>query len=194
MSFIPSSGACTPTSRSRQAKIPGHPALTSGAAREHSHLLSGPMTGSEEVRMASDTGDRMKIVIGYAVWATLCAAVAGVAISLIHTWFFSYHGTRPGLWRTLLEDAAATVGIAAGQGAVALVTGSLLTQLGRGLHATVLLGLLVGLFDFVMNFLQMAVPRTELGWAPDLIILTAATIAITVFGSPPAAPAPPAPC
>src|SRR2546430_6067288 len=98
--------------------------------------------------MASGPGDRMKIVIGYAVWATLCAAVAGVALSFIHTWFFSYHATRPGFWRTLLEDAAVTVGIAAGQGAVALATGSVLTQLGRGLHATVLLGLLVGLFDF----------------------------------------------
>src|SRR5213083_2977152 len=76
-----------------------------------------------------------------------------------------------------------TVGIAAGQGAVALVTGSVLTQLGRGLHATVLLGLLVGLFDFVMNFLQMAVPATELGWIPDLVILAVATIVITVLGS-----------
>ncbi len=133
--------------------------------------------------MAGDSGDRMKIVIGYAVWATLCAAAAGVAISLIHTWFFSYHATRPGFWRTLLEDAAVTVGLAAGQGAVALVTGSVLTQLGRGLRATVLLGLLVGLFDFLMNFLQMAVPRTELGWVPDLVILAGATIAITVLGS-----------
>src|SRR5437899_10091537 len=142
--------------------------------------------------MAGDTGDRMEIVIGYAVWATLCAAAAGVAISLIHTWFFSYHGSRPGFWRTLLEDAAVTVGIAAGQGAVALLTGSVLTQLGRGLHATVLLGLLIGLFDFVMNFLQMAVPRTELGWIPDLVILAAATIVLTVFGSRSAsAPAPP---
>jgi len=143
--------------------------------------------------MGSDTGDRMRIVIGYAVWATLCAVVAGVAISLLHTWFFSYHATRPGLWWTLLEDAAVSVGLAAGQGAVALVTGSVLTQLGRGLHATVLLGLLVGLFDFVMNFLQMAVPRTELGWVPDLVILTAATIAITVFGSRAAAAPPPSP-
>ncbi len=143
--------------------------------------------------MASDTGDRMKIVIGYAVWATLCAVVAGVAISLIHTWFFSYHATRPGLWRTLLEDAAVTVGIAAGQGSVALITGNLLAQLGRGLHATVLLGLLVGLFDFVMNFLQMTVPRTELGWVPDLVILAAATIAITVLGSRSAVATPPPP-
>ena len=144
--------------------------------------------------MAGDTGDRMKIVIGYAVWATLCAAVAGVALSLIHATFFSYHATRPGFWRTLLEGAAVTVGIAAGQGAVALVTGSVLTQLGRGLRATVLLGLRVGLFDFVMNFLQMAVPRTELDWVPDLVILAAATIAITVLGSRSAtAPPPPSP-
>ena len=133
--------------------------------------------------MASDTGDRMKIVIGYAVWATLCAGAAGIAISFIHTWFFSYHATRPGLWRTLLEDAAVTVGISAGQGAVALVTGSVLAQRGRVLQATVLLGLLVGLFDFAMNFLQMAVPRTELGWVPDLVILAAVTVAITFFGS-----------
>ena len=143
--------------------------------------------------MASDTGDRMKIVIGYAVWATLCAAVAGVAISLIHTWFFSSHPTAAEFWHTLFEDVATTLGIAAGQGAVALVTGSLLTQLGRGLHATVLLGLLVGLFDFVMNFLQMVVPRTELGWVPDLVILAAATIGITVLGSRSAAVAPPPP-
>src|SRR5438132_13458617 len=108
--------------------------------------------------MSTDTADRMKIVIGYAVWATLCAAAAGVALSLIHTWFFSYHATRPGLWRTLLEDAAVTVGVAAGQGAVALVTGSLLTHLGRGLHATVLLGLLVGLFVFVLDVLRLPLP------------------------------------
>ena len=142
--------------------------------------------------MASDSGDRGRIVIGYAAWATICAAVAGVVISLIHTFFFSYHATGPGLWRTLLEDAVRTVAIAAGQGAVALVTGSILARLGRALHATVLLGLLVGLFDFVMNFLQMVVPRTELGWVPDLIILAGVTIVITVAGSRSAA-APSAP-
>src|SRR5260370_11516484 len=120
--------------------------------------------------MSTDSGDRMKIVIGYAVWATLCAVVGGVAISLIQPWFCAREPGRVGFWRTLFEDAAVTVGIAAGQGAVALVTGSIVTQLGRGLHATVLLGLLVGLFDFVMNFLQMAVPATELGGVPHLVI------------------------
>src|SRR5213592_2107956 len=146
-----------------------------------------------EARMASDSGDRGRIVIGYAAWATICAAVAGGVISLIHTFFFSYHATGPGLWRTLLEDAVRTVAIAAGQGAVALVTGSILARLGRALHATFLLGLLVGLFDFVMNFLQVAVPRIELGWGPDLVILTAATIAITVLGSRSAVATPPPP-
>ncbi len=63
----------------------------------------------------------------------------------------------------------------------------------RGVHATVLLGLLVGLVDFVMDFLPMAVPRTELGWVADLVILAAATIAITVFGSRSAAASPPSP-
>ncbi|HVH10967.1 MAG TPA: hypothetical protein VM736_14315 [Gemmatimonadales bacterium] len=136
--------------------------------------------------MAGETGDRMRIVIGYAVWATLCAAVAGVALSLVHTVFFSYHAGRPGFWSVLLEDAMTTFGIAAGQGAVALVVGGVLAQRGRVLQATVLLGLLVGAFDFVMNFVQMAVPRTELGWVPDLAILAGATLLITALGSRPA--------
>jgi hypothetical protein len=136
-------------------------------------------------------GERMKIVIGYALWATLCAAVAGVVVSLVHTWFFSYHPGRSGLWSTLFEDVVATLGISAGQGAVALVTGSVFAQLGRPLHATVLLGLVVGVFDFVMNFLQMVVPQTELGWVPDLVILAGATVAITAFGARPQAAAAP---
>src|SRR2546421_6290013 len=67
----------------------------------------------------ADTGDRMRIVIGYALWATLCAAVAGAAVSLVHTWFFSYHAGRAGFWSTLLEDFATTLVIAAGGGALA---------------------------------------------------------------------------
>jgi hypothetical protein len=133
--------------------------------------------------MTSDTGGPMKIVIYYAVWATLCTAAAGVAISFIHTWFFSYNPGRSWVVHTLVSDLLAAVLLAAGQGAVALVTGSLLAQLGRGLQQTVLLGLLVGAFDFVMDFVQMAAPATELGWVPDLLILAAATIVITALGS-----------
>jgi hypothetical protein len=140
--------------------------------------------------MASETGDRIKVVVAYALWATFCAAVTGSAVALIHTWFFSSHPTPHEFWRTLFGGVVTALAIAAGQGVVALVSGSVLARLGRALHATVLLGLLIGLFDFVMYFLQMVVPRTELGWVPDLVILAAATLAVTVVGSRPAAVTP----
>src|SRR5437773_10335019 len=107
---------------------------------------------------------KSRIIIYYSIWATVCAAVAGFAVALIHTWFFSYHPGRSAVIETLFSGSVAAVGIAAAQGAVALVTGGLLTQLGRILQYTVLLGLLIGLFDLVMYFLQMAIPATELGW------------------------------
>lgn len=129
----------------------------------------------------SDTKSR--IVIFYAIWATICAGVAGLVIALIHTWFFSYNPGRSAVMETLFSGSVAAVGIAAAQGAVALVTGSLLAQLGRTLQYTLLLGLLIGLFDFVMYFVQMTVPATELGWIPDLIILVGMTVAITAAGS-----------
>ena len=133
--------------------------------------------------MAVESGDRMKVVIYYAVWTAVCATVAGIAVSLIHTWFFSYNPGRSGLIHTLFSDAASALAIAAGQGAVALVTGSVLAQLGRTLQRTALLGLLLGLFDLVMYFVQMAVPATELGWIPDIAILVVAAAGITLIGN-----------
>jgi hypothetical protein len=138
----------------------------------------------------TDTSDRMRIVVYYALWATICAAVAGGVVALIHAWFFSYNPGRSALVQTLFANAVTALAIAAGQGAVALVTGSLLAQFGRTLNFTVLLGLVLGLFDFVMYFLQMAVPATELGWVPDIAILVVVTVAITVSGSRTPAPAP----
>ena len=132
--------------------------------------------------MATDTGDRVKVVIYYAIWATLCAAAAGLVIAGLHTWLFSYIPTRSRLIFTLVGDAVTALAIAAGQGAVALVTGSVLAQFGRALQRTVLLGLLVGVFDFAMYFLQMAVPATELGWKPDIVILALASATITLLG------------
>ena len=131
----------------------------------------------------TECSDRSRVVIYYAIWATICAAVAGLAIALIHTWFFSYHPGRSAVIETLFSGSVAAVGIAAAQGAVALVTGGLLTQLGRMLQYTVLLGLLIGLFDLVMYFLQMAIPATEFGWIPDVIIIVVVTAAITIAGS-----------
>ena len=133
--------------------------------------------------MASDTGDRMKVVIYYAIWATVCAAVAGLVIAGLHTWLFSYIPSRSGLIFTMVSDAVTALAIAAGQGAVALVTGSVLAQFGKGLQRTVLLGLLIGAFDFAMYLLQMAVPATELGWRPDLVILALASATITLLGA-----------
>lgn len=129
------------------------------------------------------TDSKSRIVIAYAVWATICAAVAGFAIALIHTWFFSYHPGRFGAIETLFSGTALSIAIASGQGAVALVTGSLLARSNRTLQYTVLLGLLIGVFDFVMYFLQMAVPATELNWIPDLAIIVAMTVLITIVGS-----------
>jgi hypothetical protein len=131
----------------------------------------------------TDTGDRMRIVVYYAIWATLCAALAGIVVTLIHTWLFSYNPGKSAVIETLFGGIVTALAIAAGQGAVALVTGSLLARLGRSLNFTVLLGLLIGVFDFVMYFVQMAVPATELGWVPDIMILVAATALITALGA-----------
>src|SRR3989442_12565070 len=43
-----------------------------------------------------ESDNRMRVVIYYAVWATICAALAGIAVALVHTWFFSYHVGRSG--------------------------------------------------------------------------------------------------
>src|SRR3977135_6934 len=115
-----------------------------------------------------ESTDRSRIVIYYAIWATICSAVAGLAVALIHTWFFSYNPGRSAVIETLFSGTVAAVRNAAGHGARALVRGSLLARLGRTLQFTLLLGVLIGLFDFVMYLVQMTVPRTELGWIPDL--------------------------
>jgi hypothetical protein len=116
----------------------------------------------------SDTSGQMRVVVYYAVWATICAAVAGSVVAIIHP---------------SLSGFATALELAAGQGVVALVTGALLARLGRSLNFTVLLGLALGLFDFVMYLLQMLVPATELGWGPDIAILVGATVLVTVLGS-----------
>src|SRR5437899_12945095 len=113
---------------------------------------------------------RTRIVIFYAVWATICAAVAGVVIALIHTWFFSYNPGRSAFMETLFGGIVTALAIAAGQGAVALVTGRLLSRLGRTLQFTLLLGLLIGLCDLVMYFLRIAVPATGRRWIPERTI------------------------
>jgi hypothetical protein len=133
--------------------------------------------------MANAAGEQTRVIVWYAVWATICAAGAGLLASLVHTWFFSYTPGRSALVETLVRDLVVALAIAAGQGAVALATGSVLARMGRVLQGTVLLGLILFAFDFVMDFLQMAVPALEAGWVPDLIILAAAAVLITLWGA-----------
>src|SRR5260370_33195018 len=113
-----------------------------------------------------ETSDRTRIAIYYSIWATMCAAVAGLAMALIHTWFFSYHPGRSAVIETLFSGSVIAVAIAAGQGAVTPVTGRVLGQLGRTLNYTLLLGLLIGPFYFGMGFLQMTGRVDELRLSP----------------------------
>ena len=126
---------------------------------------------------------RTRIVIAYAVWAAICATLAGVAMAFIHTQFFSFVPSRTVFMSTLLGGIATTSAIAAGQAAVILATGRVLAQRGYTLQGTVLLGLLIGVFDFLMNLVQLIVPALEPGWTWDLVILAVATIAITMLGA-----------
>src|SRR5437763_16290079 len=108
----------------------------------------------------TDTDSRTRVITYYAIWATICAAVAGFVVARIHTSFFSYHPGRSAFLETLFSGAVAAVGLAAAQGAVALATGRVLGRLGRMLQYTLLLGLGLGSFDFVMYMPQTVGPAT----------------------------------
>src|SRR5438552_1866407 len=56
---------------------------------------------------------RSRIIIYYSIWATICAAVAGLTMAVIHTWFFSYHPGRSAVIETLFSGSVAAVAIAA---------------------------------------------------------------------------------
>src|SRR2546430_16910289 len=114
--------------------------------------------------MATDTVGRMRFVISYAIWATVCAAAAVLVIAGLHSWLFSYIPTRSGLIFTLVGDAVTALAIAAGQGAGGLGTGGVLGPFGRSLPRTGLLGLLVGGVGFPMYPVEMAVPASQMGW------------------------------
>jgi hypothetical protein len=126
---------------------------------------------------------RTRVVIAYAIWAGICAVIAGVLMAIIHTAFFSYVPSRTAFMSTLLGGIATTSAIAAGQAAVILATGGILARRGFALQGTVLLGLLIGAFDFFMNLLQLLVPALEPGWTWDLAILAVATVGITLLGA-----------
>jgi|SRR5690242_722758 len=129
-----------------------------------------------------ESADRMRVVIYYAVWATVCAAVAGVVVLLLDTFLLSNLVRRAAVFHNLIDEGVGILAIAAGQGAVALVTGSALVGLKRDLNATVLLGLLVGVFDFLFDLLQVTVPALEVEWVWKLVVSLVAALAITAIG------------
>lgn len=127
--------------------------------------------------------DRSSLVVWYAAWATVCAVVAGIVVLLFDTYLFSHLVHRAAIIRNVIEEGSGVLAISAGQGAVALVAAGALVQFGRSLQATVLLGLLVGAFDFVFDLLQVFVPSLEVDWTWKLLIGLAAALVITVAGS-----------
>lgn len=131
----------------------------------------------------ADTNDQSRVVVWFAVWATVCAAVAGIVVLLFDTYLFSHMVHRAAIIRNLVNEGSGVLAISAGQGAVALVTAGALLQLGRSLQPTVLLGLLIGAFDFLFDLLQVFVPATEVEWKWKLVISLIAVIVITVSGS-----------
>lgn len=131
----------------------------------------------------ADANDQSRVVVWFAVWATVCAAVAGIVVLLFDTYIFSHLVHRAAIIRNLVDEGSGVLAISAGQGAVALVTASALMQVGRALQPTVLLGLLIGVFDFGFDLLQVFVPATEVEWKWKLVIGLLAVLVITIAGS-----------
>ncbi len=133
--------------------------------------------------MANAAGEQTRVVVWYAVWATVCAAAAGAVIALLDSFVLSHLSHRAVILNTFVEEAIGILAIAAGQGAVALVTGSIMAQLGRAVQATVLLGLLIGAFDFLFDLLQILVPATEMEWLWKLLISLGVVVGVTIWGA-----------
>src|SRR3989442_9182741 len=110
----------------------GEPGAALAATPGAGPIVSLAASHREAPAMTTDTTGRMKIVIYYAIWATICAAVAGLVIAGLHTWLFSYIPNRSGLLFTVLSDAVTALAIAAGHGAGGLGAGGALGPSGEG--------------------------------------------------------------
>jgi hypothetical protein len=133
--------------------------------------------------MANAAGEQTRVVVWYAVWATICAAAAGAVVALLDSFVLSHLSHRAGILNTFVEEVIGILAIAAGQGAVALVTGSIMAQLGRAVQATVLLGLLIGAFDFLFDLVQILVPATEVEWLWKLVASLVVAVGVTLWGT-----------
>ncbi|MDP3773015.1 MAG: hypothetical protein Q8Q85_01985 [Gemmatimonadales bacterium] len=122
----------------------------------------------------SDIKDDIKPA-GFTGAATaVLGTVGGLMPAAVHSIIVS-GGPLSFAWM-LTTDVVTVVAIGAGQGLTAAATA---LARGRGEHYISpkrgLVGaLVVGAFNGLMYFAQMAVPATELGWTLDLIILGAA--------------------
>ncbi len=126
----------------------------------------------------------MRVVSYYAIWAALCALVGGLVVAGVNTMGLAMSMGVDQMLVWHFFGGAATVGaIAAGQGVVAFASGAALHALGRTLRATVLLGVVIGLFDLVLYLVQWLIPATELGWTRDFMILGAVVVVVTAIGS-----------
>jgi len=130
-----------------------------------------------------ELADQSRVVVWYAVWATVCAAVAGIVVLLFDTYLFSHLVHRSAIIGNFVDEGTGVLAISAGQGAVALVTAGALLQFGRTLQPTVLLGLLIGVFDFCFDLLQILVPSLEVEWKWKLVIALVAAVVITASGA-----------
>jgi len=100
--------------------------------------------------------------------------VGGLLPALVHT--LTAAGDPSTAARLLTTDVAVVAAIGLSQGVAA--TASALAR-GKGRYYVsptrgFVGALAVGAFNGLLYFLQMAVPATELGWVPDLLILIAA--------------------
>src|SRR5260370_34541269 len=103
--------------------------------------------------MANAAGEQTRVVVWYAVWATICAAAAGLLVSLVHTWFFSYAPGHSAFVQTLVSDLIVALSIAAGQGRGAPLTGRSPPHPVRGPPGARLPGLVLLVLQLLVDFL-----------------------------------------
>jgi len=128
-----------------------------------------------------DVKDDLKPAAFTGASTALMGTIGGLAPAAVHT-ALTAGGPISAAW--LITTGVAVVaaigigqGVAAAAMALARGTGTRYISPQRGFLAS--LG--VGAFNAAMYFVQMAVPATELGWVPDLLILAAVGAAAGFF-------------
>jgi len=121
-----------------------------------------------------DLRDDLKPAAFTGASTAVIGTVGGLLPAAVHT-ITAATGPLGAAW-LLTTDVAVVAAIGIGQG---IAAGATALARGKGeFYISPRRGLLgalgVGAFNGLMYFLQMAVPATELGWIPDLLILAVA--------------------